>query len=91
MESTVRPSPAFYNTCEDVDRLIAVLRPDKIIAVKIYCNTALLHSSVHLPLPSNTGNNIACFVTSLRIGDPGTYITGPYFSYGTNVFSRRIF
>jgi cysteine desulfurase/selenocysteine lyase len=26
VESTVRPSLAFYNTCEDVDRLIAVLR-----------------------------------------------------------------
>ena len=25
VESTVRPSLAFYNTCEEVDRLIAVL------------------------------------------------------------------
>ena len=26
LESTVRPSLAFYNTCEDVDALVSVLR-----------------------------------------------------------------
>jgi cysteine desulfurase / selenocysteine lyase len=26
LEATVRPSLAFYNTCEEVDRMVAVLR-----------------------------------------------------------------
>ncbi len=26
LESTVRPSLAFYNTCEEVDRMLAVIR-----------------------------------------------------------------